>query len=123
MSPLSVSILFHSTRTVSDCSTAGPFEINAVLAVASWQGAARASAISNGVANNKVTCSFVPDERIDHFALRLHELCWENRKPNTPMEAPRWKGEHEPLRGVELAALALALSKYVNLSLRYGSQT
>lgn len=68
---------------------------------------------------------------------RVHELCWENRKVRafassgtllrslthsrqigTPMEKPHWTGEHEPMRGVELAALVLAL---INMHLELGA--
>lgn len=86
-------------------------QINAVFAVSSWTSAARSSAISNGVNSGKVSVSFTPDARLDHFAFRLHEIAFANRKEGVPMEKSHWNGEdeHGPLKGVELAALVLAL--------------
>ncbi|KAK4705809.1 hypothetical protein P7C70_g392, partial [Phenoliferia sp. Uapishka_3] len=96
----------------------GPFEVNAVFAVASWTGASRAASIANGVASNKVSVAFVPDELLDHLSYRVHQLCWENRKIGTPMEQPRWTGEHPPMQGIEMAALVLAM---INRHLELGA--
>ncbi|KAM0755820.1 hypothetical protein T439DRAFT_320528 [Meredithblackwellia eburnea MCA 4105] len=96
----------------------GPFELNTLYMVASWTGASRAASISNGVSSNKVAVSFLPDTRLEQIAHRLHQVCWENRKPEVPMEKPHWFHEDPPLVGVELAALVLAL---INVHLDLGA--
>lgn len=52
--------------------------------------------------------SFHATPLLDSLAFRLAELCKEKAKPDTPTCAPVWKGEQEPMRGVELAAVTLA---------------
>ncbi|ETW79481.1 hypothetical protein HETIRDRAFT_321588 [Heterobasidion irregulare TC 32-1] len=66
----------------------GPFEINAVWAASSWTGAARATAITNGVTSSTIALAFVPDARLDPLSYRLDEVCW-NRAPRGLVPAPR----------------------------------
>ncbi|ETW79432.1 hypothetical protein HETIRDRAFT_322254 [Heterobasidion irregulare TC 32-1] len=66
----------------------GPFETNAVWAASSWTGAARATAITNGVTSSTIPPAFVPDARLDPVSYRLQEVCW-NRAPRGLVPTPR----------------------------------
>jgi len=88
----------------------GPFEINAVWAASSWTGAARASAIANGVTSSKIPLSFVPSDALDTFSYRLHEICWAKAKPGL-IPKPKWQGDTPPKRGAELSASILSILK------------
>ena len=71
------------------------FEINAVWAASSWTGAARATAITNGVTSSTIPLAFVPDARLDPVSYRLHEVCW-NRAPRGLVPTPRHKAAAAP---------------------------